>query len=283
MFIWEKGRRRQSLGVICPIVSSTTESPSGLEIRRLLPDRIDYDLLQGWYQFCAQHHRKTCVINSKNYPEKLKVIDCRTKEIVAAPPSCSYVALSYVWGQQQSTTLSAPNSPCRSIEPSILSPDTTPTVIRDAMTVTLKFGWQYLWVDRYCIDQNGEAKHVQINQMHKVYSNAVITIIAAASDNASYGLPGVSNTSRRAQSYGTVRGRLLAATMRVPQQTIGSSRWATRGWTYHEAALSTRRLVFTVEQVSFECKGMSCCEATSVPLGLLHNKKFEDGLRSTIR
>lgn len=275
--------RGQSSGIICPVISPATESTPRLGTRRLLPDRIDYDLLQGWYQFCAQHHRKTCATDSKDYPEKLKVIDCRAQKIVAATPSCSYVALSYVWGQQQHTTVSRPNSPCRNMEPRILSPDTIPSVIRDAMTVALKLGWQYLWVDRYCIDQDDEAKHVQINQMDKVYSNAVITIIAAAGDNASYGLPGVSSISRKAQPYATVRGRLLASTMRSSQETIGSSRWATRGWTYQEAALSKRRFVFTEEQVFYECKCMSCCEAVSVPLDLLHYKNFEGGFRPTIR
>lgn len=161
--------RAQSSGIICPVVSSATESPPRLGTRRLLPDRIDYDLLQGWYQFCAHHHRETCATNSNDYPKKLKVVDCRTQKIVAAPPSCSYVALSYVWGQQQSTTVSRPNSPCRNTDPSILPSNIIPSVIKDAMTVVLKLGWQYLWVDRYCIDQDDEAKHAQISQMDKVY------------------------------------------------------------------------------------------------------------------
>ena len=274
--------RGQSSGIICPVVSSATVFSPRFGTRRLLSNRIDYGLLQGWYQFCEQHHRETCATNSKDYPEKLKVIDCQARKIVASPPGCLYVALSYVWGQQQSTTTAWFEKPCRKIEPGILFPDTIPSVINDAMTVALELGWQYLWVDRYCIDQDDEAKHVQINQMDKVYSSAVITIIAAAGDKASYGLPGVSSISRKAQPYAEIRGRLLASTMRSSQETIGSSRWATRGWTYQETALSKRRLVFTEEQVFYECKRMSCCEAISVPLGLLHCKTFEDGFRSTI-
>lgn len=276
-------RRGQSSRVICPVVSPATESPPRLGARRLLLDGIDYDLLQSWYQFCAQHRSKTCAADSKDYPEMFEVIDCQTQKIVAATPNCSYVALSYVWGQQQATTVSRPNSPCRNIEHRNLSPDTIPSVIRAAMTVKLKLGWKYLWVERYCIDQDDEAKHVQINQMDKVYSNAVITIIAAAGDDASYGLPGLSSVSRRVQPYAKTRGQLLASTMRSSQEIIGSSRWATRGWTYQEAALSKRRFVFTEEQVFYECKCMSCCEAISVPIRLLHYRNFQDGFRSTIR
>ena len=151
------------------------------------------------------------------------------------------------------------------------------------MIVTLELGWQYLWVDRYCIDQNDEEKHFQINQMDKVYLCAVITIVAAASDGANYRLPGVSNTLRRAQPYAVVRGKLLASTMPSSHVAIGGSRWATRGWTYQEAALSKKRLVFTDDQVFFECKGMSCSESHSVPPALLHGKKLETGCRSSIR
>lgn len=69
----------QSFGVICPIVSSATETLPRVGTRRLLPDRIDYNLLRNWYGFCTQNHRKTCAINSNEYPEMLKVIDCRTQ------------------------------------------------------------------------------------------------------------------------------------------------------------------------------------------------------------
>ena len=48
-----------SFGVICPVVSSVTETPLRVGTRRLLPDRVDYQQLRNWYGFCAQNHRKT--------------------------------------------------------------------------------------------------------------------------------------------------------------------------------------------------------------------------------
>ena len=247
-----------------------------------MPDRIDYHLLRSWYDFCVRHHPKKCAVDTKERPDTLKVIDCQTKKIVEAPPNCSYIALSYVWGQGLSPIVTWPEQPCGNTAPSLLSPDTTPSVITDAMIVTVELGWQYLWVDRYCIDQNDETKHMQMNQMDKVYSSAVITLVAAAGHSAWYGLPGVSSTLRRVQPHAMVRGRLLASTMRTPADTIGSSRWATRAWTYQEAALSKRRLIFTEEQVFFECKYMTCCEDRVVPLDLLNYKDFEDGFGSIV-
>ena len=269
-------RHSQPYGVISPIVSSATETPPRVGTRRLLPNRIDYHLLRNWYGFCAQNHRETCAIKNKEYPEMLKVIDCRTRRIVGAPPNCSYVALSYVWGKQQATTVSPFVISVKNSRHRTLSLFTIPRVIYDAMIVTLELGLQYLWIDRYCIDQNDKEKHFQINQMDKVYLCAVITIVAAAGESANYGLPGVSFTLRRVQPYAVVRGQLLASTMRNSQVAIGSSPWATRGWTYQEGTLSKRRLVFTDDQVFFECKGMSCSESHSVPLALLHRGKSKN-------
>jgi hypothetical protein len=45
-----------------------------------------------------------------------------------------------------------------------------------------------------------------------------------------------------------------------------------RGWTYQEGVLSRRRLVFTDEQVYYECAGMYCYESLNVPLSDLHTK-----------
>ena len=269
-------------GVICPVVSSATKSKPRVGTRRLLPDRIDYHLLRDWYDFCASNHGGLCAVDGKNYPEMLKVIDCRTSRIVRAPLNCPYVALSYVWGKQESTAVSSSVSSGKIIGHRTLSSVTMPSVISDAIIVTLELGFQYLWVDRNCIDQNDEEKHFQINQMDKVYMSAMITIVAAAGDSAHYGLPGVSNTLRRAQPYAMVRGQFLASTMRSSYEAIGSSQWATRGWTYQEAALSRKRLVFTDDQVFFECKGMSCSESHCIPPVLLHGKKLEKGCGSSI-
>ena len=272
----------RTVGVISSVVSSTTESSKKFRTRRVLPDRINYQLLRSWYDLCIRNHPKKCAVDITERPNTLKVIDCETKQIVEAPPDCSYIALSYVWGLGQSIA-TWPEQPCEKPESSILSANRIPSVIADAMTVTVELGWQYLWVDRYCIDQNDEAKHMQMKQMDKVYSSAVITIIAAAGDSAWHGLPGVSSTLRRTQPHAMVRGRLLASTMGTSTDTIGSSRWATRAWTYQEAALSKRRLIFTEEQVFFECKDMSCCEDRVVPLDLLNYKDFEDGFRSMVQ
>lgn len=126
-------------------------------------------------------------------------------------------------------------------------------------------------MDRYCINQNDEEeKHSQIRVMDEVYANVVVTVIAAAGSDANSGLPGVRYTSSTSKPSVSVGGRLLVSTLCRPEVQIQDSRWASRGWTYQEAVLSTRRLVFTEEQVYFECRSVNCCESVSKPLAVLH-------------
>lgn len=76
------------------------------------------------------------------------------------------MALSYVWGADSA----AEQCP----EGSLPSP--LPRVIEDGLTVALKLGggFHYIWVDRYCIDQeNEEEKHTQISNMDMIYEGAV--------------------------------------------------------------------------------------------------------------
>lgn len=62
----------------------------------------------------------------------------------------------------------------------------------------------------------------------------------------------------------------LISTMQDPRVTIRESRWATRGWTYEEGVLSRRCLVFTPEQVYWECRGMAVNESVNLALPSLH-------------
>ena len=94
------------------------------------------------------------------------------------PWSQRYVALSYVWGPP--------------------SGDWAQTIL-DAVKVTRRFGEQYLWVDRLCIDQsNLQEKQFLISKMDAIYEGAEFTIVAAAGD-ARAGLLGVATTPRKKQ------------------------------------------------------------------------------------
>lgn len=87
-------------------------------------------------------------------------MDCRARRIVAAL-DLSHVTLSYVWGSI--AHVEGYNDQL---------PDVLPSIIEDSISVTLSLGYEYLWIDRYCIDQSkaGEVKH-QVEMMDLIYRN----------------------------------------------------------------------------------------------------------------
>lgn len=229
---------------------------------------FDLSLASSWLQYCRDHHERLCSLKIKATTE-LHLIDCRSLEIIPAPDQAIYTALSYVWGAPMITTDSSESTVLSESKGRHL-PSTIPPIIVDAISVTMGLGFHFLWVDRYCIDQESPSKYQQINQMDSIYQNAELTIIAAAGDGPQDGLPGINTRPRRAQRTCTIGNFDIIQTMRHPHRTIQSSKWSSRGWTFQEAALSRRNLVFTDDQVYFECNAMNCHESLLSDLDELH-------------
>lgn len=222
-----------------------------LYARTIQPDAIDWAILRGWLDHCDSRHKSSCAKADSVLLAGFRVIDCNTRSIVTAPQDCKFAALSYVWGTttQTQTDISQDEIP---------SP--APLLIEDSIICTQAMGLQYLWIDRYCIDQAAtETRHLLIQNMDKIYQGATVTIINAASEGADSGLPGVSFVARNPQEFLSIKDRKL---IRIPYSgnEIRNSKWSTRGWTYQEGLLSRRRLIFTSEQVQFQCMEMHTCE-----------------------
>lgn len=85
-----------------------------------------------------------------------------------------------------------------------------------------------------------------------VDNGAELTIIAASGSDPTYGLPGV---SRSRQSLPTLNvGNHTFVAIEEPKAEIETTHWNTRAWTYQEALLSRRRLVFTNTQLYYQCR-----------------------------
>jgi hypothetical protein len=256
---------RQSL-LETGFMSVIKDSKESDRSRFRLIDQHSFDVVFAKFciSYCRSRHDTRC--NSKDFTGMvaLRVIDCRTRTIVDAPHGCGYIALSYVWG----AGTSRPIPQYANVLPAL---EYLPKVIADSIDVTLKIGFQYLWVDQYCIDQyDKEMRHEQICQMDLIYSNAELTIIAVAGRDASYGLPGINGTQRRYQPRLKHGNHLLLSTLSHPRFLVEHSKWATRGWTFQEGVLSKRRLFFTDEQIVFDCNTGHCAEIMSHPSTAMH-------------
>ncbi|KAL2130546.1 hypothetical protein VTI74DRAFT_6244 [Chaetomium olivicolor] len=225
-------------------------------VRVLQPDHVSFDVVKEWIQFCSKEHHDTCGLESRMRVPPLRLIDCETRRIIPAG-DLPYVCLSYVWGQSTGDNSFV----------SVL-PQGLPTTIEDAITATLGVGMRYLWIDRYCIDQQNQANvSLQIQMMDLIYQNAELTIIAAAGSDPWYGLPGIGPRIRQAQqTSGKIWDIVFVPPATNPIESVQNSAWATRGWTFQEALFSRRRLVFTDHQVYFECNRFGCAESLNIPL-----------------
>ncbi|KAK2754953.1 hypothetical protein CKAH01_05967 [Colletotrichum kahawae] len=162
---------------------------------------------------------------------------------------------------------------CADGQPGLLKPQEIPELFDhsraclgstiDAITLTKLLGYQYLWVDKYCIDQSNVSElSDQISKMDLIYNNAEATIVAAAGPDETYGLPGVNTTTRSKQDVVHVDGTAIFNMGPHPAVYIErESRWWKRGWTFQEGLLSRRRITFTETQAFFECNTASWTES----------------------
>jgi hypothetical protein len=99
--------------------------------------------------------------------------------------------------------------------------------------------------------------------MDEIYAKAQLTIIAAAGNDPSYGLPGVGSRSRSSERHVCIGKTKLVQLMR-PGSDFPKSSWWKRAWTYQEGVLSQRKLVFTDHQVYYVCNRLSTAESLKI-------------------
>lgn len=240
-----------------PRVRHAQESRQGL---------VDYGLVTSWVHICESQHGTECLgqhalDNAPPSPQTLYLIDVRTREVDAAQQGTRYIAMSYVWGEVDSqasatTSLPAASGPgkhaCRQILPEVL-----PRTLEDALTLARNIQVDYVWIDKYCIDQSDEAElKAQVAHMDSVYRNAWLTVIALDGESSHAGLPGISRPfqSRMQPLLAVPGGRLVATYIENTPQSSGNSPWDQRAWTFQEFVLSRRCLIFSPHHVSMKCQ-----------------------------
>ncbi|KAK8220912.1 heterokaryon incompatibility protein-domain-containing protein [Phyllosticta capitalensis] len=202
----------------------------------------------NWKCIITSLENAASVPNLDPVPRGFRLIDTEEKCILLAPSGpFEYACLSYVWGDVKAYQATSRNI-SRLEKPSSLSNSKVPATIQDAMAVCQILSIRYLWVDRLCIlqdddDLNGD-KQAQIQDMGRIYNCAFVTLAAMEGD-ASFGLCGVSKALRKAPHRSNGVDNYYHFLRGTSTEMIRSSRWAQRGWTFQEAVLSRRLLVFT--------------------------------------
>jgi hypothetical protein len=233
------------------------------------PHQINTDLLREWREQCDSEEGERrqpflqdhSIMNSRDVGgTTLRVIDIETDCVIPAPRDCSYVALSYVWGDVTpiKLTKAALNRGFQEQESPKsarfqLYREELPKTIQDALLAVMLIGKRYLWVDCLCIVQDDEHERMDtIHNMHYIYAAASLTIIAAGGSDANAGLPGLGQGTRNIQPLrASVDGVELVEI--DPPLSLESTVWGSRGWTYQEYQFSIRALIFVNERVYFQC------------------------------
>jgi hypothetical protein len=254
---------------------------------RTRPNLADVRLFQKWLALCGNLHGKDCQVQMKGCA-LTRLIDVQKRCIVevVADDMGSYLALSYVWGHAKVLLLKKENRASLMLA-NALKDKNLPQTISDAMLLTKKLGERYLWVDSLCIVQDDDADKAEfITRMDLIYSQALLTIVAAAGSDANAGLPGMRNGTRDEQVSCKVKDVSLVCALHSEPNDFDNylsfTTWNSRGWTMQERVLSRRALIFTSEQVYWECQQSSWCEeahweATDLPK--LHRAAPESTLR----
>ncbi|POS79334.1 hypothetical protein DHEL01_v202276 [Diaporthe helianthi] len=253
-----------------PLDSHVQPSGTAGTFARDLSAHADLDVVSHWIQHCdGGHTHPDCNSIAELAIPDFTVIDCETRTLVHWPSGAPYVTLSYVWGAD------AAEAPVDGVLPRSL-----PKLIEDAILVVLRLGYQFLWIDRYCIAQDDElVKTSLIRNMDKVYSESSLTIIASAAEQPNQGLAGVGIPRDRMPHSLKSCGIGLIQLFSNISDEVESSHWNTRGWTYQEGFLSNRRLVFTESQCYFQCGELWCTEGLNVPLDILSRFNKSDHMK----
>ncbi|ORY05926.1 hypothetical protein BCR34DRAFT_490516 [Clohesyomyces aquaticus] len=201
----------------------------------LSPRGIKLNALRDWLQLCYTNHGAFCSGEYNDQPQGWAgpqlFIDVQRHCLVPAESPSRYVALSYVWGNSQSSCTTREN------------------------------------VDT--LRQNGKLMDgpCQLNAMDKIYANSFFTIIAAQNDDASAGLYGdrslLEDWSLDEESHqlGPPPGLEWALTncQNTRQVMLGHARrlmrtrWYSRAWTFQEHLFAPRKIVFHDNTVNWEC------------------------------
>ncbi|KAI0118829.1 heterokaryon incompatibility protein-domain-containing protein [Nemania sp. FL0031] len=244
-----RNHRHGTQGLLVPAVKPGDEHKyrSPYMARLIDPKQVDFGLLQKWVTKCQIDHID-CQPPQRSLDQigvTLTVVDCQTKVKVPLAQGERYLALSYRWGE-----------PPKCDDPWAVS--AAPRTVQDAMDLTLKLGFRYLWVDRHCIDQNDEVKKARdVAIMDHIYENATLTIVALAGSDDTYGLPGLGTepvVPRNEPLQANLAGHTLLSLSPDILTSVEKSEWASRAWTFQEALLSKRCLLFTPDQVYFICR-----------------------------
>jgi hypothetical protein len=147
------------------------------------------DFAVKWVHNCLVFHGVCNTNQDKSFrPSRLLYLGSKSVRIhtsVEMPNRLQYLTLSHCWGKHQLVRLLESNltSFCDNVPYELLPP-----TFRDAIRITRRLGFLYLWIDSLCIIQDSsEDWNHEARLMGKIYTNATCNIAASDAPDSSHG------------------------------------------------------------------------------------------------
>jgi Heterokaryon incompatibility protein (HET) len=232
--------------------------------------------LKWWLSNCENNHKsceQTSAVGQPWFPTRVIDVDSEPRLIVkgaSTHPGMSqrYVTLSHCWGTKPITTLTKSN--LVAFQRAIMM-DSLPKTFREAILVTRKLGFRYLWIDSLCIIQDSEDDwRAESSVMGQVYKGSTLTIAALDSTDSSGGLfrqrdmiqlQPYSTSLRTSQTGEREDIYIFSDAVLGARFEINSGPLSRRAWVLQERLLSPRTVYFGSNQVFWECSELEATEA----------------------
>ncbi|KAH7092310.1 heterokaryon incompatibility protein-domain-containing protein [Paraphoma chrysanthemicola] len=249
----------------------STSAPCGKNLGGHTGDDFALDFLAKQYKTCKETHVKcqqaTC---SPFLPSRVLDVGSRGDSSISLRPreqlaiSEPYLTLSHCWGDFQPLKLTRYTA--SHLELGIHVAD-LPKTYQEAVQVSRRLGYRYLWIDSLCIYQdNLDDWQAEAGQMGDIYGKAAGCIAATASVDSSYGLFRPRRSDQAPIKVSVARSEEPSLQDMPPPGTYWCSfAWSTprshideaalnlRAWVAQERYLSTRVMHFTRDLLFWEC------------------------------
>ncbi|KAH0559295.1 hypothetical protein GP486_004187 [Trichoglossum hirsutum] len=247
-----------------------------------------FEVIESWIKSCERDHPDCAQQMTRLLPTRVIDVgkDGKNPRLYESHGEIAcYITLSHCWGGKQiiTTTKATLEDRKQGITWSSLS-----KTFQDAVRITQKLGFRYLWVDSLCIVQNDHLDWERESaQMASIYQNSFLTIAATHSadgDGGCFSKRPRSSTDSREIYKGKgvvpagviVRRRLPDHRMSVYFDGISSkSPLHSRAWCFQERLLASRTIQYAEDELVWECKTKTWCECMDLDTWHFNTKSFK--------
>lgn len=265
-----------------PCPDAWESAPVGLRTSPRTDSEEAFDKCRSWIEECTTGDHGYCVAPVGGaLPTRVVDVGRQTSVIRLIETNGlvdSYLALSHCWGSKQIITTTKDTLKDRKLQIHICELSRT---FNDAVTMTRRLGFDYIWIDSLCIVQDDPLDWERESaKMAYIYKGAYLTLAATRSLDGSGGLftetPDfeVQGVTPEGEDYVLYFRETVEHDVTMTQTHREHFPLLTRAWVCQERLLSPRTIHFSHYEIRYECQSSEDCECggvgymnqTSIPL-----------------